>query len=141
MNLLAIDRADLGKGVWALGIRGSLDASNVNSFAEAAAALIGQGARDVLIELREAQYVSSAGFGGFLKVVDDAAERRGRVVFVGVPPSIKGVFKLLGLETALAFAPDRQTALTYLNAGITIADGSAASPAEGERGSTALPSE
>jgi anti-anti-sigma factor len=132
MNLLVIDRADLGKGVWALGIRGSLDASNVNSFVEAAAALIGQGARHVLIELREAQYVSSTGFGSFLKVVDDAAERQGRVVFVGVPPSIKGIFKLLGLESALSFAPDRETALTFLNAGVAIADGSSASPAEAD---------
>lgn len=114
MDLITIEKVEVAPGVWSLTLRGSVDASNVAKLEGVATELLQSGARSLFIVLRKAEYVSSTGFSFFLKIADEAAARGGKVVFVGSPPSIKGIFKLLGLEGVLAFAADETAALALL---------------------------
>src|SRR5690242_2590734 len=101
MSQLTVDVVEISPGTWCLAVKGSLDASNLGAFTLPAGEVIARGAKHVLLELQDAKYVASSGFGAFLKLVDETSERQGKVVFVGVPPSIKSIFRLLGLERTL----------------------------------------
>ena len=113
-NLLKVHKAELDKGVWALSLRGSVDASNIEAVVTAAGEVLETGARHLLVDLENAEYVSSAGFSGFLRMVDQVAEKGGKIIFVSTPPKIWEIFKILGLERELSFAADAPAALTVL---------------------------
>ena len=88
-------------------LKGSLDASNLESFSTAARGAFEKGSG----------ISSSTGFSSFLMVGDLAAPGGGgRIVFVATPVPIKAIFKVLGLEDALAFAADAPAALAFLAA-------------------------
>jgi anti-anti-sigma factor len=115
LNLLKLHTVEISDGVCAVSLKGSLDASNVESFEAAARGALEKGARNLLIDLVGAEYVSSTGFSSFLKIGDEAAARGGRIIFVGTPSPIRGIFKVLGLERALAFAADTAAAMAFLS--------------------------
>jgi len=113
-NLLRVHKTELEKGIWALSLHGSVDASNIEAVASAAGEVLEAGARHVLFDLEKTDYVSSAGFSAFLRIADQVAEKDGKIVFVSTPSRVREIFKILGLERALSFAPDAPAALTNL---------------------------
>ena len=117
MSLVTVDVGQISPFTWSLALKGSLDASNVETFTRAVADVLARGAKNVILDLGDAQYIASSGFGAFLKLVDETAARQGKVVFVAVPPSIKSIFKIFGLERTLSFADDRVSALGALGPG------------------------
>jgi anti-anti-sigma factor len=115
MELLGLEKAELSPGIWSLALRGSLDASNVATLEAAASEILAGGARNLLIILRKAEFVSSTGFSSLVKITDLAAANGGKVVFVASPSRIQAIFKVLGLERVLSFAPDENAALEFLS--------------------------
>ncbi len=114
MNLLRVHKVQLEKGVWALSLHGSVDASNIEAVMSSAGEVLDAGARHVLLDLGNADYVSSAGFSAFLRIADQVAEKGGKIIFLATPSRIREVFRILGLEAELSFAPDAPAALVHL---------------------------
>jgi anti-sigma B factor antagonist len=113
-NLLRVHKIELEKGVWALSLHGSVDASTTQAVVSAAGEVLEAGARHVLFDLEKAEYVSSAGFSAFLRISDQVAEKGGKIIFVSTPSRVREIFRILGLESELSFLPDAPAALTHL---------------------------
>jgi anti-sigma B factor antagonist len=122
MKLLRVHKTPVEKGVWALSLHGSVDASTIEEVVSAANEVLDAGARHVLLDLGNTDYVSSAGFSAFLRIADQAAEKDGKIVFLSTPSRVREVFKILGLENELSFAPDAQAALVLLRS-LAVDDG------------------
>jgi anti-sigma B factor antagonist len=74
--------------------RGRIDTGGAKPFAERFAKVVGAGSRNVLIDMQQIVYISSAGFRALLiahKLVEDAA---GKLVLCGVSPELRRLFEI-----------------------------------------------
>lgn len=100
-------------GVGHLRIVGSVDASNVLQLRTAIEGFFRSGIYRLVINLGEASYIASAGFGCFLTSLDGAREGGGHIVFASTPRSILKIFDIFGLSGILQFADDSEKALGF----------------------------
>lgn len=84
-----------------LQLDGSLDTSTTGNLDEILDLLIGQGHKRIVVDLNKVDYVSSAGWRSFLGAVRSATDRQIGLLFVGMRPTVKDVFDLLGLERVI----------------------------------------
>lgn len=108
---LSIKVSDLSEQVVELSIAGTLDWSN---FAQAEAAIeeiFGRQRYNIVVNLEQVSYISSAGFGIFISSLDTAINNGGKIIFAATPGPIKDVFDILGLSSILTFAPSPQEAM------------------------------
>ena len=72
------------------------------------------GAFRIVVNLKDATYISSAGFGCFISAFDTANKNGGDLIFAAVPQEIHEVFVVLGLVKILKFADDEGQAVKLL---------------------------
>ena len=53
---------------------------------------------NVLIDLEELEYISSAGLGVFISYLEEFKEKEKKMVLFGLKPKVKEVFEILGLQ-------------------------------------------
>jgi anti-anti-sigma factor len=111
---LNIGSSEAAPGVWELRVTGMVDLSNFGQLEAAIEDIFRKGTRHLLVNLKEARYVSSAGFGCFISAACAAREKGGRIVIIATPPDIKDVFELLGLSQILSFSVSVEAALEFL---------------------------
>jgi anti-anti-sigma factor len=112
---LQVAGRELAPGVHEVKIDGSLDWSN---FAQVESVLTGvfrSGVFRIVINLKDARYISSAGFGCFISALDTAMKNGGDLIFAAVPKEIHEVFVILGLAKILKFADDEKQAASMLS--------------------------
>lgn len=81
-------------GVTVLEPRGRIDTNTAKPFGDRMVALIGAGSHNILIDLRQIPYISSAGFRVLLiaaKMMDDA---KGKLVLCGMSAEIRRLFEI-----------------------------------------------
>lgn len=100
-------------GVGHLRIVGSVDASNVLQLKAAIEGFFRAGTYKLVINLGEASYIASSGFGCFLTSLDGARDGGGHIVFASTPRAILKIFDIFGLSDVLHFADDSDKALDF----------------------------
>ncbi|MBI4565282.1 MAG: STAS domain-containing protein [Planctomycetes bacterium] len=101
-------------GIYELKIDGSLDWSNFAKVESAIADIFRKGVYRIVVNLRDAKYISSAGFGCFVSSLDTAMKNNGDIIFAATPPEIHDVFNILGLSKILRFTDDEHQAVEQL---------------------------
>jgi len=114
MDHLKVSSQELGPGIHELKIDGSLDWSNFSRVEGAFTELFRKGGYRIVINLTDAKYISSAGFGCFIGSLDTAMKNGGDLVFAGTPKEIREVFNILGLSKILRFSDDTKQAAAML---------------------------
>lgn len=114
MNPLQVTTRELGPGVHEVKIDGSLDWSNFAKVEQVVTGVFRAGIFRIVVNLKDARYISSAGFGCFISALDTAMKNGGDLVFAGVPKDIHEVFTILGLAKILRFADDEKQATALL---------------------------
>jgi anti-anti-sigma factor len=94
-----------------LGAAGVVDAHTLDKFEAALAAAANGGARAVVLDLDAVHYVNSAGFGELIRWSDRLHERGGALVLARVPPKVRVILEMLGLESVIPVAPSVEEAL------------------------------
>lgn len=78
-------------------LRGRLDASQV----EAANAVLGELTRNVVLDMKELEYISSAGIGVLIATLKRLRDAGGNLKIRNAPPRILNLFQLAGLDRVL----------------------------------------
>jgi anti-anti-sigma factor len=115
MEHIKVASAEFQAGIYELTIEGSLDWSNFSKVEAAIEEIFKKGCYRVVVNLKEAKYISSAGFGCFIGSLDTAMKNNGDIIFACTPPEIQDVFNILGLSKILRFAENVPAAAELLS--------------------------
>ncbi|MCP4560800.1 MULTISPECIES: STAS domain-containing protein [unclassified Bosea (in: a-proteobacteria)] len=107
--------SDWIEDVLVLALKGRLDSVNAAAVEASITDQIKQGANRLVLDFSDVAYVSSAGLRVVLVVAKRLKEIGGRLVLIGLTPSVNEVFAISGFLQILTVCDDRQTALTKLS--------------------------
>ena len=118
MESLEIKTQELEPGIWELSVGGTLDWTNFSQVEENLSKVFEKKIYRIVVNLKDAKYISSAGFGSFISSLDIATKHGGDIVFTHTPSEIHGVFGILGLTKVLRFAETTDEAVEHLKADV-----------------------
>ena len=75
---------------------GRIDSTTSSSLEEVTRGIVDSGARDVLVDLSDTDYISSAGLRVFLVLAKRLRDLRGRLVLAALGEPVRQVFQLAG---------------------------------------------
>lgn len=95
-----------------LSLFGEVDASNSVILDEAIQEIIASGAKSILIDGQNLEYISSAGLGVFMSYLEDFQEQAISMKICGLTPRVYEVFRILGLDQLIPIYQDRAAAFS-----------------------------
>jgi len=98
-------------GVTIVVISGRFDSTVAREIRERLLQLIGAGAKRMLLDLRDLEYISSAGFWSLLAVGRQVEARRGSLALYGVGDEVRRLFDLGGFTDLFRICPTRELGL------------------------------
>ena len=98
-------------GFLVLGLEGRLDATNSKMFEDKILAVIDEGERQLVIDLSQLNYVSSAGLRVFLLASKRLSPAGGKLVLCSLQEPVKEVFEIVGFFSNLSILGSRDEAL------------------------------
>jgi len=99
---------DLYDGVTIAGPKGRIDTAGAGPFADQLADQIRAGARNLLIDLQQVLYISSAGIRALLITARLIDQHQGKLVLSGISPEIMRVFAMGGMTSVFTICPTRE---------------------------------
>jgi anti-anti-sigma factor len=107
---------DKGNAVITVKLTGSLDTATAPQLAEQLAPVLARSARDIVFDLAELKFISSAGLRVFASTRKVLKERGGQVSFVHMQPQIQEVFEIMKSLPGVAVFKDMDELDQYLAA-------------------------
>ena len=107
---------DKGHGVITVKLTGSLDTATAPQLAEQLAPVLARSARDIVFDLAELKFISSAGLRVLASTRKVLKERGGQVSFVHMQPQIQEVFEIMKSLPGVAVFKDMDELDQYLAA-------------------------
>jgi anti-sigma B factor antagonist len=92
-------------------VRGSIDTLTAPEFEKKLLSALEGPAPRMILNLRDADYISSAGWGILVMQIKEIREKRGDLVLAGMKADVLEVFNLLELHILLRSFPDVPTAV------------------------------
>jgi anti-sigma B factor antagonist len=98
---LTIKPSDIesAEGVKKVELTGAIDAASISQLTNFVDDLYDGGTRWFLVDMRGIKYVNSTGLGSLVKYADQFTERGGGMVLFALPPKVKVIIKMLGLDS------------------------------------------
>ena len=103
----SLERDD-GEHAWQVRIAGDLDASSADDFDAALEGVVAAGARLVVLDLSEVNFLDSTGLRGILRVSASLDEQGGRLTVAGLSGAAERVLEITGLLERLRDAGPRE---------------------------------
>jgi anti-anti-sigma factor len=103
-------------GVTVLAPAGRIDTTTSPAVEDAVRGAVDAGARALLVDFTEVEYISSAGLRVFLVLAKRMRDLGGRVVLCGMGQPVRQVFQLAGFLPLFTIDPTREAALDRLTA-------------------------
>ena len=103
-------------GITILELAGRMDATTTPEFVSAAQKLMTAGKKQLLVDMAQLEYISSAGLRGILGLVKALKKTAGRLAFCSLQPMAAEVFRISGFNAMLTVCDTRQEALKALQA-------------------------
>src|ERR1700761_3448442 len=101
-------------GVSILVLFGALDTSSAPALSARALELCDAGAGNVVIDLTQAPYVTSAGFRSFIEINRRAQRAGGGMALCGLNDLVRDLFEFSGFLSVFRTYPDRASALAAM---------------------------
>jgi len=108
---VSVSESPFNKDVTLLTVKGSLDTNTISEFDRNFQTALGESRFKLVVDLKEAYYISSAGWGLFVSEIKRIRGENGDLVLAGMNPHVLEVFDLLQFSTILKFFPDVETAV------------------------------
>jgi anti-sigma B factor antagonist len=86
-------------------LRGRLDSNTSLAFDQRLFEAISNGARNVIIDFKELDYISSAGLRVILKVTKALKREEGKILLCAMQDYVKEVFEIAGFDAFLPILP------------------------------------
>jgi len=90
---------------------GDLLIAGVRDVQAAISSVISSGKRELIIDFRKVEYLSSLGIGAILQGLRQARESGGEIKLVNVSPPLRRIFALAGIENVLDICETEEEAL------------------------------
>ena len=113
MAILNLESADVAPGVASVRVRGQVDSSNLDRLKASFDAVFERKIYRIVLNLKEAQYLSSSAIGCLIGAYTTAIKNGGRLVLASTPLQVTEVLRLIGLTNVLRFADDENAALAH----------------------------
>jgi len=97
-----------------LQLAGEVDVANVAQVREAALKLLAGGAKRLVIDLSETEYLDSSGLGMLVGLLKRLKEAGGEMAIAGAQPRVRRLFDITGLKQIFALHDDVADALLVL---------------------------
>jgi anti-sigma B factor antagonist len=96
-------------------IDGDVDASSSIYLDKAITQAIEEDQKNILIDCRKLNYISSAGLGVFMSYIQDFESKNINLVIFGLSEKVKNVFQILGLDQLLQIEDSEHKAKLAIN--------------------------
>lgn len=93
-----------------LSIGGEVDASSSIHLEEGLKKAMAT-SKKIIVDLAELEYISSAGLGVFMSIIQDLENEGIQFVIYGMAPKVNEVFEILGLNQLITIKKDKEEAL------------------------------
>lgn len=103
------------EGVDSLNLQGFLDAHTAPDFEKELQKLISEGRFKIVVNLDGLEYISSAGLGVFMGVIEDIRNNGGDLKICCASPKVFKVFDLLGFPSLYEFYQQEEEAVKKFN--------------------------
>ena len=110
MDKFEVFRKDMGS-VSVLNIQGFLDAHTAPDFENELQTLLKESKFNIIVNLDGLQYISSAGLGVFMGVIEDIRNHEGDLKICSAAPKVFKVFDLLGFPSLYEFFESEEEAI------------------------------
>ena len=97
-----------------LGIAGNLDMSTVEDLEKKLKEVIDEGAKKIAADLKELEFMSSAGWGALVFSKGKLAEETGNIVLANMNEDVKRAHDIMGLEPMLSSFDNIEDAVNAL---------------------------
>jgi anti-sigma B factor antagonist len=96
-------------------LSGYLDAHTAPELENTLSNLIKGGSKNILVNFKDLDYISSAGLGVFMAFIEELRESGGDIKMTSMKPKVFSVFDLLGFPLLFDIEKDHALALTKFN--------------------------
>jgi len=107
---ITISQDLLSDGVGVIAASGYINNEGGQAIADAANTLMGQGCKNLLIDLDGTRIINSIGVSILLEILEKLMDEKGRLTFCNLTPTISKTFEIMGLVQYASIYPDRDTA-------------------------------
>ena len=94
-----------------LGVKGFIDTTTAPEFEKRFQTVLGEKKFKLVVDLKDVNYISSAGWGIFISEIKRIRTQKGDLVLAGMSPEVNEVFELLEFNTILKSFPNIETAV------------------------------
>jgi anti-anti-sigma factor len=108
---LSVTHPSSNRGLTLLSVKGSIDTLTAPDFEGTLLSLLGGHPIQLILDLREANYISSAGWGILIKHLKWIRSQKGDLVLAGMRAEVSEVYGLLEFNLILRSFPDVPTAV------------------------------
>src|ERR1051325_9439373 len=99
------------KGITLLAVKGFIDTTTAPEFEKKFLSVLGEQKYKLVVDLKDVNYISSAGWGIFISEIKRIRNQKGDLILVGMNPEVAEVFELLEFNTILKSFPNVETAI------------------------------
>lgn len=108
-NILRIDESQLNN-VTIVSLKGRMDASSSSMAETVLSRLIESGNREIVVDMSELDYISSAGLRVLLASLKRLREDDGRLLLAGMKPEVQHIFEIAGFQRIFTIYPTAEEA-------------------------------
>ncbi len=101
-------------GITIFSLNGRLDSNTSPEFDEKITKAIESGARFIVVDCQNLDYITSAGLRILNKTAKKLKQLNGKIVLCSMEDYVKEVFEISGFDTFLPIVPDLETALEQI---------------------------
>jgi stage II sporulation protein AA (anti-sigma F factor antagonist) len=99
------------KEISVITVKGYIDSTTAPEFEKTFLSVLRDKKFKMVVDLKETDYISSAGWGLFVSEIKRIRGEKGDLVLSGMSPDVFEIFKLLEFDTFLRFFPDVESAV------------------------------
>jgi anti-anti-sigma factor len=95
-------------------LSGRMDAVSAPDFDKTVANLIADGQHNIIVNLSDVDYISSAGLRSILVTARQLKEKQGKILLAGLKNSVKDVFQMSGFYSIFSILESVEDALSQI---------------------------
>jgi anti-sigma B factor antagonist len=99
------------KDITLISVKGFIDTNTAPEFEKTFQSVLGEKRFNLIIDLKEASYISSAGWGIFVGEIKRIRNQKGDLFLVGMNPEVTDIYELLQFSSILKSFPNVELAI------------------------------
>ncbi|MBN2183696.1 MAG: STAS domain-containing protein [Candidatus Krumholzibacteriota bacterium] len=116
---ISFSKSEINPEISIISVQGYVDTTTSSELEESLKRLLRKGRYDIVIDLKEVSYISSAGWGIFISEIKEIRENGGDLKLAAMTGDVYEVFELLEFQTILeSYDSVDEAVMGYGNSGI-----------------------